>query len=86
MKESVRAGCCTQFRMICKRNKASIKRNPLVFKARLGQTIILALIAAAIFNGSTGPDMVDMKNTAGAMFFMSMGTFMPAYMMTIVTF
>ena len=31
-----RAKCPTQFRMICKRNVGSIKRNPLVFKARMG--------------------------------------------------
>lgn len=72
--------------MLCRRNKTAIKRNPLVFKARLGQTVVLALIASAIFNGSVGPSLEDMQNTAGAMFFMAIATFMPPYMMTNVTF
>lgn len=72
--------------MLCRRNKTAIKRNPLVFKARLGQTIILALVAAMIFSGSAGPTLEDMQNTAGAMFFMAIATFMPPYMMTNVTF
>ena len=72
--------------MLCKRNKTAIKRNPLVLKARMGQSIMLAIIAALIFSGSVGPTLEDLQNTAGAMFFMSIATFMPTYMMTNIVF
>jgi len=44
-------GCCKQFKIICKRNGTSCRRNPIVFKARLGQNIVLGLFSALIFNG-----------------------------------
>ena len=36
VKPRAKPGCCLQFKMICKRNVHSIRRNPLVFKARMG--------------------------------------------------
>lgn len=52
----------------------------------MGQSIVLALISAAIFYDSSGPTMKDMQNLAGALFFMCVATFMPGYMMTGLTF
>ena len=72
--------------MLCKRNVSSIKRNPLVFKARMGQSIVLAVLSAAIFWQSNENNRKALQNLGGAMFFTSMATFMPGYMMTGLTF
>lgn len=86
LEDPVRANCCTMFRELCKRNVQSIKRNPMVFKARMGQLVFMALIATAVFWQASGPTLKDMQNLVGSMFFMTMATFMPSYMMTTVTF
>ena len=44
-----RPGCCTQFSQICKRNRYAIKRNPMVFKARVGQAVFLGVLTMAVF-------------------------------------
>ena len=74
------------FKSLCKRNVSSIKRNPLMLKARMGQSVILAIIAAMVFWQSSGTTIKDMQNLGGAMFFMCVATFMPPYMMTGLTF
>ena len=82
-----RAGCCMQFKQICKRNTTSIKRNPMVFKARVGQNVFLGLIAGAVFwKASDGSTITDLQNLTGAMFFCSIITFMAPFMMTTTTF
>lgn len=57
-----------------------------MFKARLVQNIFLSCLAAIIFRNSSGPTIKDMQNLTGAMFFISIGSFMPAYMITGMTF
>jgi len=86
LKERRKPGCCFQFRQLCRRNVSSIKRNPFMFKARVGQTLFMALISTAVFYQSNGPTRKDMQDMIGAMFFMSMALFMPPYMMTGLTF
>ena len=86
MKKRFKAGCPLQFRSICKRNASAIKTNPLVFKARIGQNIVLGLVAGCAFWQSSGPELKDMSNLSGAMFFMCIATFMAPYMMTNLTF
>ena len=78
--------CCHQWRQLCKRNVKSIQRNPLVFKARMGQLIFMGLLSLALWFDANGPELKDLKNLTGCMFFISMIAFMPAYMMTGLTF
>ena len=116
IKARERPSCCLQFKTICRRNRSSIKRNPLVFKARVGQNVVLGVLAALVFidagtachdpdpvpmqstemaaeMGSAGqgldtcePTSKNMKNLAGAMFFMTTTQFMSPFMMTTTTF
>lgn len=84
--ERKKPGCCSQFRLLCRRNTTSIKRNPYVFKARFGQTIFMSLICTAVFYQASGPTRKEMQDLVGACFMMAMATFMPPYMMTGLTF
>ena len=52
IKKRQQPGCCTQFKMICRRNRQQIARNPMVFKARMGQNVVLGIIAALIFQSA----------------------------------
>lgn len=123
IKKRPKSSCCLQFKAICRRNRSSISRNPIVFKARVGQNVALGVITALVFMdagtkcqerdylstvGSDpaatmkagGPQIVNfdsdidsceptiknMKNLAGAMFFMCVTQFMGPFMMTTTTF
>lgn len=54
-----KAPCCLQFKTVCRRNALSIQRNPIVLKARIGQNVILGLVAGAAFFQSNGPELTD---------------------------
>ena len=86
IKKRVRPNCCGMWRQLCKRNVQSIKRNPFVFRARAGQIIFMGLISIGVFWQSNGTSRKEMQNLVGAMFFGTMAMFMPAYMMTNLTF
>ena len=57
-----------------------------MFRARAGQIIFMGLISIAVFWQSNGTSRKDIQNLVGAMFFGTMAMFMPAYMMTNLTF
>jgi ABC-type multidrug transport system permease subunit len=61
-------------------------RNPQASKARIGQTIIIGLLALSVFYKINGPRFEQRMNMAGSVFFITVNSLMTAFMGTIGLF
>ena len=52
IKAKPKPGCCRKFCLIYKRNGTACRRNPIVFKARVGQNMFLGIVTALIFQNA----------------------------------
>ena len=74
-----------------KRETLMAKRNPLVFKVRLAQNIIIGLFTGVIYyqltDGKNDPtNLADIVNINGCLFFITMTSFMSSLNPAVLTF
>lgn len=80
------AGVCTEFKQLMWRNRQGAKRNPAVFKVKIGQTIFMGLLCLALFHDQYGQDMAIIRSLIGGLFFITINQTMMTLMGTILTF
>jgi len=80
-----RASSWTEFALLTKRSWQVILRNPLTFRARVGQTIIVGIMSGLVFlKLTTNQDGVD--NRFGALFFIVTSNTFPVINSVLLTF
>mmetsp|Transcript_26239 Transcript_26239/g.42976 ORF Transcript_26239/g.42976 Transcript_26239/m.42976 type:complete len:702 (-) Transcript_26239:333-2438(-) len=79
------ATMATQFRVLSERSAKNAIRNKLVIRARLGQTLFMALVAGLIYL-SVSDNQVGIQNRNGALFFVTVNNFMAPTMMVLTVF
>lgn len=65
------------------------KRNPILMKGRIGQSIFLGLLSGLVYFGQQGEDPFNMRtiqNITGALFFLTTNMFMGSFQPVILTF
>ncbi|CAK4617831.1 unnamed protein product [Aphanomyces euteiches] len=72
--ESSHLGVCGQLSLLCKRNVTRLVRDTLGFKARVGQTLFIALIVGLIYL-QLDMDQAGIQSFSGAMFFVVINQF-----------
>lgn len=80
------ASFCTEFRELFVRSHKGMKRNPLAVKARVGQTIVMALISIMLFWQVNGVTRKERYNVVGATFFFCVSNTMMPMMGTLGLF
>jgi hypothetical protein len=73
-------------KMLLYRNFTGLKRDPLVFKAKIGQTVFINLLCLALFWDLKGNSFNEQMGLAGFLFFNSIFTLMNNMMGCILTF
>lgn len=86
MGHAIHAGCCVQFKTLLWRNFSQIKKNPLAFKGRVIQVLVIFLLALGCFQTSSGDSWKEQANMGGAMFFLCVSYFMNNYVGTTIVF
>jgi hypothetical protein len=82
---------CSNLGSLLTRDFINIRRNPLILRARVFQTIILGLISGGLFwgmgdNYSQLGLSVDFNSKNGALFFLAVSAFMSALSPIMLTF
>ena len=80
------ASFCTEFRELFVRSHKGMVRNPLAVRARVGQTVVMALIAIMLFWQINGVDRKSRYNVVGAAFFFCVSNTMMPLMGTLGLF
>lgn len=80
------ASFCTEFKELFVRSHKGMVRNPLAVRARVGQTLVMALLAIMIFFQINGPSRKERYNVVGATFFFCVSNTMMPLMGTLGLF
>ena len=85
MEVESRAPFLKQFSELTKRGWVNHIRNPLTFRARMGQTIIMSILTGLVYL-RLGYDQVNISDRIGALFFMSLTQIMANLNGVLLTF
>jgi ABC-type multidrug transport system permease subunit len=85
-KKQKRAGCCKQLCLLNLRNSLNLVKNPMNFRARVGQTIFIAVLCMIIFWQMAKDFPKGVFNRAGCMFFVCINQTMLGMFGTLMTF